>query len=97
MANQTEAVFLKFTSVFKKGKKEKDYNNCCNKTIQFRSKNHNLKWVYNHSNHQTKKADLKVIIDEYEDLVFAGVETVYDFKKRYQFFQLIKWIELRIK
>jgi len=42
------------------------------KPNQFKSKNHNLKWVFNHPNHQKINADLKKLIDEYDDVLFAG-------------------------
>lgn len=53
-------------------KKKRIKANFAVKKNQFKSKNHNLKWVHNHSNSQNINADLKVLIDQYDDLVFSG-------------------------
>lgn len=42
---------------------------------QFKSKNHNLKWVVNHPNHHAINADLRILLEEYEDKMFSGVVT----------------------
>ncbi|MDQ3192364.1 MAG: site-specific integrase [Bacteroidota bacterium] len=39
---------------------------------QFKSKNHNMKWVVNHPNSHKLNSDLKALIEEYEDLLFNG-------------------------
>jgi integrase len=39
---------------------------------QFKSKNHNLQWVRNHPNAKKINADLKHILDEYNDQIFIG-------------------------
>lgn len=39
---------------------------------QFKSKNHNLKWVHNHPNHHKINADLRALIEEYDDRLFSG-------------------------
>ena len=36
---------------------------------QFKSKNHNLKWVVNHPNHHAINADLRILLEEYEDKI----------------------------
>lgn len=41
------------------------------KKNQFRSKNHNFKWVVNHTNQHAINSDLRTIIEEYDDLVFS--------------------------
>jgi integrase len=39
---------------------------------QFKSKNHNLKWIINHPNHIKLNADLRKLLDEYEDVIFSS-------------------------
>ena len=39
---------------------------------QFKSKNHNMKWVYNHPNSAKINADLRLLIDKYDDIVFTS-------------------------
>ncbi|MCC6371260.1 MAG: site-specific integrase, partial [Bacteroidia bacterium] len=39
---------------------------------QFKSKNHNLQWVNKHPNAKSINADLKLLLDEYNDQVFMG-------------------------
>ena len=39
---------------------------------QFKSKNHNLKWVHNHPNHHKINADLRALIEEYDDRLFSA-------------------------
>ncbi|MCU0359465.1 MAG: site-specific integrase [Bacteroidia bacterium] len=40
---------------------------------QFKSKNHNLHWVRNHANAKKINADLKLMLDEYNDSIFKGL------------------------
>lgn len=39
---------------------------------QFKSKNHNLKWIVNHPNHIKLNADLRMLLEEYEDVIFSS-------------------------
>lgn len=41
---------------------------------QFKSKNHNLQWVRNHPNAKKINADLKFILDEYNDKMFSSAK-----------------------
>lgn len=54
------------------GKKKRVRAKIAVKPNQFKSKNHNLKWVYNHPNHQKINADLNALIEEYNDVMFAN-------------------------
>lgn len=56
----------------KDGKKKRTKAGVAVDKRQFRSKNHNMKWVINHPNHHKINADLRAIIDQYEDILFAG-------------------------
>jgi integrase/recombinase XerD len=72
---------------------------------QFKSKNHNLQWVRNHPNAHKINAELKFLIDQYNDVVSTGKneqktlspETViHRAKKVNEAVSLIKFMELKI-
>lgn len=55
------------------GKKKKRIKaNIAVKQNQFKAKNHNLKWVYNHPNQHAINSDLKALIESYNDVLFAN-------------------------
>jgi hypothetical protein len=55
------------------GKKKKRIKaNIAIKQNQFKAKNHNLKWVYNHPNQHAINSDLKALIESYNDVLFAN-------------------------
>jgi integrase/recombinase XerD len=39
---------------------------------QFKSKNHNMKWIVNHPNHSSLNSDLRLLISKYDDIVFSS-------------------------
>ncbi len=39
---------------------------------QFKSKNHNMKWIHNHPNHIKLNSDLRLLISKYDDIVFTS-------------------------
>ncbi len=51
------------------GKKKRVKANYAVSKTQFKSKNHNMQWVRNHPNAKKVNADLKLLIDEYNDVV----------------------------
>lgn len=53
-------------------KKKRIKANIAVKQNQFKSKNHNMKWVINHPNHVAINADLRALIESYEDVVFTN-------------------------
>ena len=56
-------------------KKKRIKANIAVKKNQFKSKNHNLKWVHNHPNQASINSDLKMLVEEYNDnLLQALVE-----------------------
>jgi integrase/recombinase XerD len=70
-----EGLFEIYIRVQDGNKKKRIKANIAVKKNQFKSKNHNFKWVYNHPNHIAINSDLKKIIDEYNDnLLQATVE-----------------------
>ena len=54
------------------GKKKRIKANCAVAKNQFKSKNHNLQWVRNHSNAKKINADLKLLLDEYHDVLLIS-------------------------
>ncbi|MCX6296811.1 MAG: hypothetical protein NTX97_12270, partial [Bacteroidetes bacterium] len=53
-------------------KKKRIKANIAVKSNQFKAKNHNMKWVYNHPNHHGINSDLKALIESYNDVLFAN-------------------------
>jgi integrase len=51
------------------GKKKRVKANYAVAKNQFKSKNHNMQWVRNHPNAKKVNADLKLVLDEYNDVV----------------------------
>jgi integrase/recombinase XerD len=51
------------------GKKKRVKANYAVAKNQFKSKNHNMQWVRNHPNAKKVNADLKLLLDEYNDVV----------------------------
>jgi integrase len=87
------------------GKKKRVRAKIAVKQNQFKSKNHNLKWVYNHPNHQKINADLNALVEEYNDVMFASAvakkaispETVIHSVKKTHFTQsLVKYCESKM-
>lgn len=73
--------------------------------VQFRSKNHNLQWVTKHPNAKAINADLKLLIDQYNDQVFSsGIQKkvptpesiIHKVSKRTESVSLIKFFETKI-
>lgn len=51
------------------GKKKRIKANYAVAKNQFKSKNHNMQWIKNHPNAKKANADLKLLLDEYNDVV----------------------------
>lgn len=51
-------------------KKRRIKANCAVTKAQFKSKNHNMQWVRNHPNAKKINADLKLLFDKYNDVLF---------------------------
>ena len=54
------------------GKKKRIKANCAVAKNQFKSKNHNLLWIRNHPNAKKLNADLKFLLDEYNDVLLIS-------------------------
>lgn len=39
---------------------------------QFKSKNHNMKWIINHPNHVALNNDLRLLMSKYDDIIFSN-------------------------
>lgn len=86
-------------------KKKRIKANIAVKRNQFKSNNHNFKWIVNHSNHIKLNADLKALIDEYTDMMFQSAlnkqlltpETIiHSVKNIHSTQSLIKYCESKI-
>ena len=67
-----EGLYEIYVRVSNDGKMKRIKANIAVEKKQFKSKNHNMKWVINHSNHAKINADLRFLIDQYDDLVFSS-------------------------
>ena len=54
------------------GKKKRIKANCAITKNQFKSKNHNFNWVRNHPNAKKINADLKLQLEEYNDVLLMS-------------------------
>lgn len=61
-----------YVRISDKGKMKRIKANIAVAKNQFKSKNHNMKWVFNHPNHAKINSDLKFLVDSFEDVVFAS-------------------------
>jgi integrase len=86
-------------------KKKRIKANIVVKKNQFKSKNHNLKWVHNHPNHASINSELKKLIDEYNDnLLQASVEKrtvtpeslIYTINSEQKSLSIVKYCETKI-
>ncbi|MFL5765464.1 MAG: tyrosine-type recombinase/integrase [Bacteroidia bacterium] len=86
-------------------KKKRIKANVAVKRNQFKSKNHNLKWVFNHPNYAAINSDLRKLIEEYDDVVFSGLtekkvlspeSVMYSIKKAATSQSLEKYCEAKI-
>ncbi|MFN7912763.1 MAG: tyrosine-type recombinase/integrase [Bacteroidota bacterium] len=100
-----DGLFEIYIRIQEGGKKKRVRAKIAVKPNQFKSKNHNLKWVYNHPNHQKINADLNALIEEYNDVMFASAvskkvlspETVIHSVKKTHFTQsLVKYCESKM-
>ncbi len=65
-----DGLFEIFVRIQDGNKKRRVKANCAISKNQFKSKNHNMQWVRNHPNAKKINADLKYLIDSYNDIVF---------------------------
>lgn len=72
---------------------------------QFKSKNHNLQWVRNHPNAKKINADLRYILEEYNDRLLTEISNgkgftpellIHNVSKNESSASLIKFLEIRI-
>jgi integrase/recombinase XerD len=86
-------------------KKKRIKANCAVLKTQFKSKNHNMQWVRNHPNAKNINNELKNLVDQYNDMVFAGLakkqvitpETlIHKQTKGFQTTSIIKYMEMKI-
>jgi integrase/recombinase XerD len=86
-------------------KKKRIKANIAVKKNQFKSKNHNMKWVNNHPNHVSINADLKTLVEEYNDSLFEAAvakkivtpeSLIFSINKEQVTNSLVKYCETKI-
>jgi integrase len=100
-----DGLFEIYVRIQEGNKKRRIKANIALKKTQFKSKNHNLLWVRNHPNAKALNADLRFLIDQYNDHVFTNTikekvltpETViYKVKKKTGSISLVEYFEGKI-